>query len=231
VGGADEVLAQHVEHAAAGDPRDQRGGVQAEREGGKHEGRGAVHAGGGKPAQLEGEEQHEEQPQPEDRHRDAEDGEQGEHVVPEGAAADRGGDARREAEGERHRHAGERELQRVAEAAQHLPQHGLPADERHAEVANDGALQPQRVLHEHRAIEPELAAHALDVGDGRADPGDHLGGVAGDQVDEEERGEGRAERDRHQGDEPSQDEPRHRRGALRTSRPRRAGGRGPRRAA
>src|SRR5262249_60088210 len=98
--------------------------------------------GGGQRAELEREKQDEEQAEPEDGHGDAEDREQREEVVPRGAAADRGGDAGREAEDERPRHAGERELERIAEAVKHLPQHGLSGDEGHTEIGGERALAP-----------------------------------------------------------------------------------------
>src|SRR5262245_18987149 len=100
------------------------------------------------------------------------------------------------------------------------PRTGLSGDEGYPEIAGERALEPVHVLHQHRSVKPELCAHALDVGARRADARDHLGGVAGNQMDEEERSERCAKGDGHQGDDASQDEPRHQCGAFRTSLPR-----------
>lgn len=99
-GGADEVLVEDFEHAAAGEAGEVSGVNQTKGEGRKDAVRGVIPAGGVEPAQVDGEEQDEEGAHDEGGHADADHGEGGGGVVPKGVFFDGSEDTERDAEEE-----------------------------------------------------------------------------------------------------------------------------------
>ncbi len=99
-GGADVVLVEHLEHAAAGEARDVGGVNETEGKRGQDAVLGEIPAGGVHPAQLQGEEEDEERAHDKGGHADADHGEGGGGVVDAGVFLHRGDDAEGNADGE-----------------------------------------------------------------------------------------------------------------------------------
>jgi hypothetical protein len=145
----------------------------------------------------DGEEQDEHRPQPDRRHRHAEQRQQARAVVDGAVAVERREHAERQRHQQRHQHADERQLQRRREALAEDRQHRLAAAQRMSEVAAHQPAEEGAVLHEQRPVEPEVVAQRRDVGALRPLAEHDLHRVAGDDVDEREDERGGEQRRRH----------------------------------
>src|SRR5882724_11873041 len=193
---ADVVGAEHLEHGRAREARDRGHGEGAEGEGGQHEVLPAAPPRGGEEIGLEGEEQDEEDAEEEGWRRLADQGESHGRVVEDGVAL-HGGE---EPDGHRHERreekGGETQLEGRGNVAAHHGKSGLAEVQGAAEVELQGVTEKDRVLDGERAIEPELAAHALHLADGSVGGQEERHGVAGKPHDDEDDG----------GDEPEGDQ-------------------------
>ena len=188
-GGAEIVLAQHLQHARAREARDRRRRGQREGQRGQHHARPALAAEGREPPELDREHEHQHEPQPEPGHGDADQRHQhGEEVRPAAAAHGRG-DPGEDAEhrGQAHRHQGQlhgrpRVLDQDARDRPVLLE-GL------AEIAVQRPAEEAREPDEERVVQAELLPQDLDVLGRGAEVGDeHRGGVARKRVHEREDG-------------------------------------------
>src|SRR5207249_2408692 len=139
-----------------------------------------------------------EETDPEDRHRDADDGDQAGDVIDPGVAPDGGGDAEGDGDEDGEEHGGGGQLEGRHETRGEVVQNGLAGDEGVAKVALDDALDVADVLDPEGIVETGLVGDALaDLGAGeRADHA--VDRVAGDDTRQGERDDGHAEEDRDQ---------------------------------
>jgi len=157
----------------------------------------AARPGRRQPAEVDREEQDQHQPDPELRQRQAEQGEELARTVPEPADPHRGQDAARDADQQRQAHRHHRQQQRVGQALEVELHHRRAIVEGLAEIAGREARHEMPVLLPKRPIEPELAAHGLDVvraGAGLDQQAHRIAGDAHEQEDDE-----RQQEQRHQG--------------------------------
>ena len=153
----DEVLVQHLEHPAAGEPRDRGGVGDAQHDGRQHAVRGTVPARGVEPAEMDGEGEHEQRPDHEGRNRDARHAEGRRRVVDPSVAADgrksaeRDADEQRERERERAELGGDREL-----VGDDLVDGAVGVLERRSQVALDETAEIIEVLFPERLVEPVM---------------------------------------------------------------------------
>ena len=133
--GAHVVLAEHLQHARPGEPRDDRRGDGAERHGRQDQVGEVAATGGREPAEVEREDEDQEEAEPEARHRHAEESHHHRADVEPRVPAER----RHEAEGNAERHGDEHgregELGGAADVLRDLGRHRPAAADRGAEVA------------------------------------------------------------------------------------------------
>ena len=215
-GGADVILAQHLQHRRARHPRHHRQRIGAQHDGWQDQvlrggPEGALVAReqridqqepGGRldvvlhrdPArhrrqpELDREQQDQQQAPPEDRHRVA--GERGRHhaVVEHRIAAHRRDDARRNAQQQREDDCAERQFDGGGEQREELAQHGFLRDQRFAQVAMQHPPDVDTVLHQHGPVQAVfLEQLRVPRGVDAALAGQRLDRVAGHQPDQEER--------------------------------------------
>ncbi len=212
--GPDVVLAEHVEHGAPREPRDDRdrGGGQGER--GEHQvgeevagtaaAVGREHAGGGEPPEPEREDHHQHDAEPEDRHAGAEERRHRAQPIEQRVGARRGADAEGDAAdgGEEQRARGQE--QRGLEPLHHLGQHRTLHPERAAEIALEDAADPVQILDVERPVEAELGAQAREIFLRGLRSEHHLRRVSRREVQDEEHDQRDAQQDRPQVQEPAQ---------------------------
>ena len=208
--GAHVVLAEHLEHARPGEPRDDRRGDGAERHGGHDEVGEVAAAGGGEPAEMEREDEDEEETEPEARHRHAEQRHHHRADVEPRVPAER-----------RHEAEGNAEATATSTAARAswavLPTFSAISAATGRRLRIEVPRSPAErvadeapVLHEDRLVEVELGAHAGDlIGIGHELGEHHLDGVAGDEEQHAEDGERDPEEHRHHGEEAPRDPGQH----------------------
>ena len=197
-GGAHVVLANHIEHAGAGQPDDERRVRGRERDGRQQqvaqvgeaslaEDRGIARAR--QPAQRGREDQYQVQAHPEGRNRRREHGGARQALVEPASVADRGHHSNRKSEDDdpHHRHEGQQDagLQPVDDQIQHR---GLKED-RLSEIAPGDGLEPSQVLGHHGLVQTHLDPHRGDRLRRRQVAEHDRGGVSGDEpYEDEDRG-------------------------------------------
>src|SRR5882672_12056032 len=183
----DVLGAQHLQHRAAREPHVRGREVPPEREGRhQHVPRGA-RAGGRQPAEIDGEEEDEQEPHPERRHRQPQQREDLAGAVPPAVHAHGGQDAARDADGERERHRDHRQQQRVRQPLEVELEHRGAVIEGPAEVGFEQSLHEDRVLLGERTVEAEVRADRVDVGLARAGLDEQNRGIAGEPDEDEDR--------------------------------------------
>src|SRR5580765_2184277 len=154
--GAHVVLAEHLEHARASEPRDDGRGDGAERHGGQDEVGEVAAPGGGEPAEMQREDEDEEEAEPEARHRHTEESDRHRADVEPRVPAERRHEAEGHAERNGDEHGREGELRGAADVLRDLGRHRPAAADRGAEVAPEGIANEAPVLHEDRLVQVEL---------------------------------------------------------------------------
>ena len=212
---ADVVLVEDLEHARAGEAREERRQVRAEREAREDEerhrlpdpSRDRLVAHDRQEVEPQREQDDEHQPQPEARQREAHQGEKASGVVdprvPEGGGQEAGGHADGDGEHQGESHQGERRRHAPDELLGHagLVVEGL------AEVAARDLTEPFQVPHVERTVEAQLATELLD-GLGRALAAhDHQRRVPRDDVDQRERRDAEGQQHRDERDQAPEDQP------------------------
>ncbi len=201
--GAQVVLAQHLQHARAGQARDRRRGRQRQGEGRQRQARPPLAAQGGKPPELNGEHQHQHQTQPESGHGDADERDQhGEEVRPAAAPDGRGHPGEHaEHRGQPHRH--ESQLDGRPGVLQQDARHRPVLLERLAEIPVERAPEEAPEPDRERIVQPQLLAQDLDVlGRGPEVRHEHRRRIAGQRVHEGEDGGRHPEQHEQGGGEP-----------------------------
>ena len=194
--GADVVLPQHVQHAAAREARHDRRDGQAEGGGGGQHGAEAARralaerhvAQGGQPGRVAGTGDDHDGPDEKRRGGDEEEREHAGRAVEGAPGPGRRQHPHRDAGGQRDGHRHERELERHRVAARQLVADRQSGDEGMAEVAPEHVAQPERVLGDEGPVEvqrlDQRLARLLVLAGG--DPEEDGHEVPGDQVDQHE---------------------------------------------
>jgi hypothetical protein len=208
--GVDVVGLQHLEQARAQSPHHDRGERQAERQ--RRQGQcpqdptdPTLVARDGKPLELQAENQRQHQPEPEGRHRERERRPQPQRVVEDAVGTQRCQDRQRDADQERQHHGIDDEGRARPDALpDHLANRGVEG-ERLTEVALQRVRDVQPELGQQRPIEIQLMADLSDGRRGGMASQDDPHRVAGDEVNDEERGDEQAEQ-HHQGQRDTADQ-------------------------
>jgi hypothetical protein len=204
-GGPNVVLAEHVEHAGAGEARDVGDRKSAKRERRQEEVPGGARARRGQEAEPYGEEELQQDAQDERRRDHAGEREPEARAVPPGPPPDCGHDAGRNADRHRDADGGERQLKALPEPFPDLERHRSAGPDGLPEIAAAQAGDEDPVLDGERSIEAELTAEMLDVLLRRAVPGEDQCGVARDEPDGDKDDERDPDQDGHRGEEPGQE--------------------------
>ena len=159
----------------------------------------------------EGEDEDRHQPEPERRHRVAEEGEQHARPVEQRVLLGRRNDPRRQPDRQRDDGRGGSQQQRVAESLQHERQDLGPLLQGVLEVAVQHPPEPPQILEVDRLVQTERLPQVGDVFWSRVQSEQRLGDVAGNQLHQEENDDGDPEQNRDQQEQPAKDVGRHRR--------------------
>ena len=253
-GGADVILAQHLQHGGAGHARDHRQRDRSERDGRQDqmaEGRGegallvgeqrvdghesgdAVEIivqrdapGDRRPAEIEGEGEDQHQAPDEDRQGIARHGHAHDHMVEGRIALHPRQHAGGKAEDDREEHGADRELERRREEVEELRQDRAMGDQRDAEIAVQHIADIVGELDIKRAVEAHLMQQ-LGMACGCDSPLAHpdLHRIARDEMDQDESQEDDPEEGRDDQAEAGEDESEHRSSGFQKSE---SGGQAPR---
>ena len=121
------------------------------------------------------------------------------HAVEGGARATGGEEGEGDGDHQRHEHAQQRDLERDGQArGDHLRHRALGRQEGGAEVARQGVTQPVEVARQQGVVQAELGPDLLVLLRGGVRTGDGGGGVAGHELEHEERGQADEEQHRHE---------------------------------
>ena len=193
--GSHVVLSQHVEHAGPREPDDEADQERAERDGRQHQVLRRPPARHGQPAEIDGEDDDQHEPQPEHGHRLAQERERHRPVIPEREPLDGGDDADRHPDEEREdERAGGEQERRGQPLQDHLERGPLGAD-RSAEVPGDRVPEKARVLHDEGLVEAERRTQVADLLGRGLFAEHHRRRIPGREMEQ---------REHHDGDEPQE---------------------------
>ena len=185
-GGADVVLAQVLDHRGAGDARKDAHDASAHGERGQDVALPGVDAAGGQDTQVDREDLHELQAQPEVGQRDAGDGDNHADQVKGAPAVHGRQDADDDAQDGRPGDGADGQVDGDGQARHEQRRHRALVGVGNTKVSLQNARDPLDVLGNQGLVQTELAANLVDLADRSGGTRDLTGRVTGDHVDEQE---------------------------------------------